>query len=548
MKIIFIADFFVDQVAGGGELCSEEIIQYFIKQNFNIEKINSQNVNLSFLKHNINYFFVISNFIALSEAVKNYFYSNKLNYIIIEHDHKYCKSRNPSVYSKLIVPEEHIINRDFYKNALLVIAQSKKHCELIEKNLWIDNVVSLSYNLWSDEHINLMEQNLNNKKKIKYAILNSDNPIKGKYQALEYCSKNNIIPTLISDHDPKKFIELLSKVENLIFFPQSFETYSRLIVEAKILNCKVVTNKSSGVVHEDYIINSGIELLNIIKLKKIEILEKIKDFVVNRNNTFINNNFIKPKVSILTTIYKSGKYIESFLKQFEQLEDFEKNELIIVDADSPDNEYKIIEKYLEKHKNIKYIKTEYCTTSEAINIASKNATGEYFTFCFCDDKLSTYHNVLLSKHLTLNTEIDLVYGDVFLGNNLNEDFSNNLNYPTFEHSRSDFSKENMIKCLPGPMPLFRKTMFEKNNGFDEKMNFANDWDLWLRCVRNSSKFRKINKVVGLYYNNPQGNSTSQEDSKKIARQREEKQVFYNYKDVFGERNYNLFKPYFDSLN
>jgi GT2 family glycosyltransferase len=548
MNLIFIADFFIEQISGGGELCTEEIIQYFIKQKFSIKKINSENVNVSFIKNNIDSFFIISNFTLLSEEVKNFISVNNIKYIIIEHDHKYCKSRNPSIYSNLVVPEEHIINRQFYKNSLLILAQSKKHCEIIEKNLWLDNVVSLSYNLWSDEHLDLMRQNVNNKKTIKYAVLNSDNPIKGRYQALDFCNKNNIKPTLISEPEPKKFIKLLSQVENLIFFPQSFETYSRLIIEAKILNCKVITNKSSGVVYEDYISKNGNDLLELIVSKKTEVLEKIKNFIYEKQNTFINNNFIKPKVSILTTIYKSGKYIDSFMKQFEKLEDFNKNELIIVDADSPDREFEIIEKYINKYSNIKYIKTNYCTTSEAINIAAKNASGEYFTFCFCDDKLSENHTTILSKHLTMRPDIDLVYGDVFVGNKINEDFSDSLKYETFEHSKNDFSKENMIKCLPGPMPLFRKTMFEKNNGFDEKMNFANDWDLWLRCIRNGSKFKKINKVVGLYYNNPQGNSTSQEDSKKIARQREEKQVFYNYKDVFGERNFNLYKSYFDSLS
>jgi len=62
-----------------------------------------------------------------------------------------------------------------------------------------------------------------------------------------------------------------------------------------------------------------------------------------------------------------------------------------------------------------------------------------------------------------------------------------------------------------------------------------------------SEFKKINKIVGLYYNNPFGNSTTQEKDKKNARQKEEKEVFYKYKNVFGENNFNLFKPYFDNF-
>lgn len=546
MKLILIADFFIEQIAGGGELCTEEIYNFFKLENVNVEKINSQYVDIKFIEKNSDNFFVISNFIGLTEEVKQYFIDNKIKYIIIEHDHKYCRSRNPSVYTNLIVPEEQIINRNFYKSALMIMAQSKKHAELIQKNLWIDNVISLGCNLWSDQHIELMEKNLSNKKTIPYAIMDSKNPIKGKNEAVEYCKSKNINFTLISDPKPENFIKTLSKVDTLIFFPQSFETYSRLIAEAKILNCKVITNGSSGIVYEDYINKSGVELLNIIKEKKIEILNNIKTFIFSGENKF-NKTFIKPKVSILTTIYKSSKYIESFMSQFETLEDFEKNELVIVDVNDVDTDYKIIQKYLDKYKNIKYIKTDFCTTSEAINLAAKNATGDYFTFCFCDDKLAPDHNVVLSKHLTLNNNVDLVYGDVFVGNKINENFKTHLKYQVFEHSIMEFSRQNMIKCLPGPMPMFRKNMFEKNGGLNKEMNCATDWDLWLRCVRNGSIFKKVHKVVGLYYNNPEGNSTSQEKTKKTTKQKEEKQVFYEYRDVFGEANFKMFKTYFDTF-
>lgn len=547
MKIIFIADFFVEQIAGGGELCSEEISTFFKNENFIIEKINSSHVTIEYLNNNVSNFFFISNFINLSQQVKDYFLSNNIKYVIVEHDHKYCVSRNPSIYKNLIVPENAIINRNFYKNALLVLAQSKKHAELIFNNLWINNIASLGCNLWSDSHIELLKKNALNQKKIKYAVLNTDNPIKGKKQALEYCGNNNIEPVLIGNPDPQTFLQQLSQVETLIFFPQSFETFCRLIVEAKILNCKLITNKSSGVVYEEFITQNGFELLQTIVDKKKDILQKLKNLVV-KNEICFEIVGAKPKVSILTTIYKSGKYIKSFLEQFKNLEDFHLNELIIIDANSPDNEFETIKEYTDKYDNIKYYKVEFCTTSEALNLATNYATGEYFTFCFVDDKLSPTHNVDLAKNLTLYKNIDLVYGDVLVGNKLNETFPiNNPGYDTFEHSKLEFTKENMIKCLPGPMPMFRKSMFVNNNGFNEQMNFANDWEFWLRCVKNGSNFKKINKIVGLYYNNPIGNSTTQEKDKKNARQKEEKEVFYKYKDIFGEKNFNMFKPYFDNF-
>jgi len=49
-------------------------------------------------------------------------------------------------------------------------------------------------------------------------------------------------------------------------------------------------------------------------------------------------------------------------------------------------------------------------------------------------------------------------------------------------------------------------------------------------------------VLGLYYLNPHGLSTSNESEKE--RFSEERLLFHKYKEVFGERVFNQFKGYF----
>ena len=92
------------------------------------------------------------------------------------------------------------------------------------------------------------------------------------------------------------------------------------------------------------------------------------------------------------------------------------------------------------------------------------------------------------------------------------------------------------------MPMFRKSMIEKNGGFNSNFKHANDWELWLRCVRTGSKFKKVHNRVGLYYFNPAGVTTSAEKfSSKI---KEEASLFMEYKDVIGEENFNKYRQYF----
>ena len=66
--------------------------------------------------------------------------------------------------------------------------------------------------------------------------------------------------------------------------------------------------------------------------------------------------------------------------------------------------------------------------------------------------------------------------------------------------------------------------------------------MWLRAVRGGSKFKKLHKVLGLYYNNPKGLST--DTSVQTDRFKEERSLFHAYKDMFGEKNSQKYSEYF----
>mgnify|MGYP003121106136 FL=1 len=65
-KIVFIADFFVEHILGGGELNNEEVIKIFQEKKYDITKIQSHLVNSQFLQKNCDSFFIVSNFVNLS--------------------------------------------------------------------------------------------------------------------------------------------------------------------------------------------------------------------------------------------------------------------------------------------------------------------------------------------------------------------------------------------------------------------------------------------------------------------------------------------------
>ena len=540
--VVFIADFFLEQgINGGAEAFNDELINMLKLKEYDVRKINSSKFQPSMASDD--HFYIVSNFMNLSENSKTAISTKK--YIILEHDHKYVSTNDPSKFVNMIAPFEEIINRSFFAGAIAVFCQSKIHAEVLQKNLFLDTVVNIGCNLWSEERLSLLEPLIGTEKTKKNVILYSNNKNKGMPYTIDYCEKNNIEYEFIMPCEYKDFIKQLAQSERVFFFPQWLESFNRVIIEARVLGCKVTSNKLIGATSEPWFRNyKGKDLLQFLREKREDICQKFIDAIESKPLSFIPPLEV-PKISIITSLYKGGRYIEHFMDEVTKQTAFAKCELIIIDANSPDGEHETIKKYMEKYDNIIYERLESTpTVQETMNMAIKKSTGEFLTLWNLDDTRSYNALEIMSKVLSVNPGVDLVYGESLQTTKENETVaSNSANGALYEHSHFDFSRANMIKCLPGPLPLWRKTMTDTVGLFDETLKYAGDWDMWLRCVDQGYKFKRIPFVLGLYYLNPAGLSTS--DSNAEERFGEERNIFNKYKQVFGEKTYNQFKGYFN---
>ena len=90
-EIIFVADLFEEDYAGGAEMTSEALIQ---SSPFEIQKVHSRDVNLSVLNQGKDKFWLFGNFSQMNPELIPSIVAN-LNYSILEYDYKYCKFRSP---------------------------------------------------------------------------------------------------------------------------------------------------------------------------------------------------------------------------------------------------------------------------------------------------------------------------------------------------------------------------------------------------------------------------------------------------------------------
>jgi hypothetical protein len=279
MKFIFVADVFVeDGILGGGELNNHIFCQLLHELGHQVRRVHSHELTIEIIEENKKeYDFIVANFLNIKPDVLSSI-RRATRYVIYEHDHKYLKTRNPALYENFVAPADQLIYHDFYSSALAVLCQSSMHKDIVEKNLKLNNIHSLSGNLWSEGVLDFIEDLSKNKKSPKHSIMESTIEHKNTSGAAKYCILKNMEYDLIASSDYKEFIKRLSQNESLVFFPKTPETLSRIIVEARMLGCKIMTNDLVGATGEEWFTLKGKKLIDKMRDKRKEIPEFVLSF------------------------------------------------------------------------------------------------------------------------------------------------------------------------------------------------------------------------------------------------------------------------------
>lgn len=178
-----------------------------------------------------------------------------------------------------------------------------------------------------------------------------------------------------------------------------------------------------------------------------------------------------PKISIVLPVYNREKLlplaIESCLNQ--SFKDFE---LIIIDDCSKDNSALVAKEYAEQDSRIKVIVNETNKKlPSSLNIAFKEARGQYFTWT-SDDNLF-HENALeeMSNVLDNSPDIGLVYTDYTL-----IDEQGKIGARLYQESPEFLP----IRDCVGACFLYRADLAKQVGGYNENMQLVDDYEYWLR--------------------------------------------------------------------
>ena len=235
----------------------------------------------------------------------------------------------------------------------------------------------------------------------------------------------------------------------------------------------------------------------------------------------------RPKVSMIASLYRGGRFIEPFLRNITSQTLFDQSELIIVDAASPEGESEVIAAYQKLHSNIVYERINYrIGIYDAWNRGVELARGDYLTNTNLDDLRREDSIAIQADMLDQQGELDVVYQDFFYSFDPDLDFAA-VAAIGFKSELPIVTPYNLLVFnSPHNAPMWRRRLHDEVGLFNTTYRSAGDHEFWVRCMAAGKRFGKINTPHVVYYQNPRGIST-RPDTRGLQ---ESKRILSDYSD------------------
>jgi glycosyltransferase involved in cell wall biosynthesis len=192
-----------------------------------------------------------------------------------------------------------------------------------------------------------------------------------------------------------------------------------------------------------------------------------------------------PLVSVVMPAYKVAPYIGEALDSV-LTQTFSNYEIIVINDGSPDTNE--LEKVLEPHRDrIVYLKQENKGVSGARNTGIKSARGSYIALLDPDDIWEPEYLSTQLKCFENDPMIDVVYSDALL---FGDPVTDGKRFTDICPSKGEVTIESLLaeECnvmLSGSVA--RREILLEVGMFDEEIRYTEDFELWLRVVKNGGR-------------------------------------------------------------
>jgi len=257
-QVIFVADLFADDYVGGAELTTQALID---ASPLRVQRLHSNRVTMELLEAGQDRHWVFGNWAALDPNLIPTIVAN-LSYSVVEYDYKYCRHRSPQKHALATGSpcdcHEQMhgkLTSAFYYGARslwwMSEAQQEHYHRLFPFLAERPNTVLSSV---FDDRFFVTVKALRAAAppaadRKKWLVLGSSSWVKGREAAEEHCRSQGLDYDVIWGLPYEQVLERLSQAEGLVYLPAGWDTCPRLVIEAKLLGCKLVLNEN--VQHRD---------------------------------------------------------------------------------------------------------------------------------------------------------------------------------------------------------------------------------------------------------------------------------------------------------
>ncbi len=267
-QVIFVADFFADQLLGGAELTLQALID---TAPCKVHKLRCSEITIEHLKQGVEKYWIFGNYSSLNPQLIPIVAAN-LHYSVVECDYKFCKYRSPEKHLSqegnpcdCASTQIGVMISSFMAAADHVWWMSEKQRDAYHEKFpfFVDYSNTVLSSVFDDKFFARIEdlRARHTTKNEKWLVLNHTSWIKGTEAAQALAKEKGLDFEVVGNMPYDQMLETLAKFEGLVFTPLGGDTCPRLVIEAKLLGCKLLLNENVQHANEEWFNTDDLETI-----------------------------------------------------------------------------------------------------------------------------------------------------------------------------------------------------------------------------------------------------------------------------------------------
>lgn len=349
-RFVFVADLFASDYVGGAELTSQALIDSCPEP---IEKVRSKDLTVEILEAGHDKFWIFGNCSAMNMDLIPTIVAN-MDYSVLEYDYKFCRYRSMEKHKQAEGQEctcademqGKMISAFFYGAKSLWWMSEKQQSIYHEKFPFLAERQNVVLSSVFDESffqaLAILREESKDVERKGWIVLGSNSWIKGADNAEEWCKENNLEYEVVWGLPYSDILSKLSTAEGFVYLPKGGDTCPRMVIEAKLLGCKL---------H----LNEDVQHKNEIWFDTDDMLDTESYLYAARNRFWTALRATRdyaPSISGYTTTRNCVSQKYPFEASIKSMLGFA-NEVVVVDGGSDDGTWELLTEWAEKEEKLK---------------------------------------------------------------------------------------------------------------------------------------------------------------------------------------------------